>query len=164
MTPNEAQTTLPPTTTTAMRSLVAGLTKLHPTCGSSSLFLFFYFFLQEIRQKRTKLRKTWKSAATRLDASFFGWLRFVLGPKSQRVINTWPWAMDKRALPTTDHLPRVRATVTWLTGFVQYESQREWCKVKCKHCQLQDLTDTDHNIHTSLGALFQRSKIWNHSF
>ena len=47
-----------------------------------------------------------------------GWVRSLSGPISQWVINTWPQAMDKRPLPTTDHQPDM---VTWLTGFVQYE-------------------------------------------
>ena len=29
-------------------------------------------------------------------------------------------------------------------------TQREWCNAMCKQCQLQDLTDNDHKVHTSV--------------
>ena len=41
-----------------------------------------------------------------------GVVRFVSGPIPQWGICTWPWAMDKRRLPTTDHPVRVEARLT----------------------------------------------------
>ena len=71
MTPDEVQTTLPPTTTTAMRSLVAGLTKLHPTCGLSSFILFLLFFFSGDPAKTYKIAENVKIGCNEIGCKFF---------------------------------------------------------------------------------------------
>jgi hypothetical protein len=49
-----------------------------------------------------------------------------------------------------DHLPRVRATTDWTCAV---RTQRDRCEAMCKHYQHQNLADTDHLAHPSVGAL-----------